>query len=213
MLVERVLLYLIPLVLSLTVHEFAHAWSAWRLGDDTASRMGRMTLNPISHIDPIGTLLLPILGVPFGWAKPVPVNPARFRRDVNMRAGMALTAAAGPLSNVLLAVVAAVAFGLLARFAPHTLETGLGTGELLSALLRINVALALFNLIPVPPLDGSRIMDWFLPVRLQPAWERVAGFAPFLLLGVIFFGGRLIAVPGAYVLGLLVDLIYAIGAA
>ena len=195
MLVERVLLYLIPLVLSLTVHEFAHAWSAWRLGDDTASRMGRMTLNPISHIDPIGTLLLPILGVPFGWAKPVPVNPARFRRDVNMRAGMALTAAAGPLSNVLLAVVAAVAFGLLARFAPHTLETGLGTGELLSALLRINVALAIFNLIPVPPLDGSRIVDGFLPYRLRPQWQAIERFAPFLLVGVFLFGWRVIGAP------------------
>ena len=75
----------VPLVLSLSVHEWAHAWSAWRLGDDTAARMGRMTVNPLAHIDPVGTLLLPLLGVPFGWAKPVPVNPARFRRDIHMR--------------------------------------------------------------------------------------------------------------------------------
>src|SRR5574340_1315088 len=93
---QRGLMMLIPLVLSLSVHEFAHAWSAWKLGDDTADRMGRLTLNPIAHVDPIGTLLLPLLGVPFGWARPVPVNPARFRRNVNMNTGMAMTAAAGP---------------------------------------------------------------------------------------------------------------------
>ena len=90
-------------ILSLSFHEFAHAWSAWKLGDDTASREGRLTLNPVSHIDLLGTIILPLLGVPFGWAKPVPVNPARFRRDVNMSTGMAITATAGPLSNVLLA--------------------------------------------------------------------------------------------------------------
>src|SRR5688572_26569558 len=94
---------LIPLVLSLTVHEWAHAMSAYRLGDDTAAREGRLTLNPIVHIDPLGTLLLPLMGVPFGWAKPVPVVPTRFRRDVNMSTGMMITAAAGPFSNLVLA--------------------------------------------------------------------------------------------------------------
>src|SRR5689334_23219884 len=97
--------YLIPLILSLTVHEWAHAYSAFRLGDDTASRQGRLTLNPIPHIDPIGTILCPLLGIPFGWAKPVPVNPLRFNRGVSMRTGMMITAAAGPLSNLVLAVL------------------------------------------------------------------------------------------------------------
>jgi Zn-dependent protease len=109
---------LIPLILSLTVHEFAHAWSAYRLGDDTASRMGRLTLNPLAHIDPIGTVLLPLLGIPFGWARPVPINPARFRRSMRMSTGMMITAAAGPLANVILAVACTVAYGLLLRFAP-----------------------------------------------------------------------------------------------
>src|SRR5512143_3587864 len=105
------IIVLIPLWVSLSVHECAHAWAAWRLGDDTARLLGRMTLNPMAHVDPIGTLLLPLLGVPFGWAKPVPVQPHRFRRTVSMRTGMMITALAGPLSNVLLA---AIGLGVLA---------------------------------------------------------------------------------------------------
>ncbi|HMF44095.1 MAG TPA: site-2 protease family protein, partial [Polyangia bacterium] len=93
------------MLLSLTVHEWAHAWSAYRLGDDTASKLGRLTLNPIAHIDPFGSLILPLLHIPFGWAKPVPVNPTRFRKGVNISTGMIITAAAGPLANVVLAVL------------------------------------------------------------------------------------------------------------
>src|SRR4051812_47199579 len=91
----------IPVLLSLTVHEWAHAWTAWRLGDDTAKMLGRVSLNPVDHIDPVGTLLLPLLGVPFGWAKPVPINPVRFHGNVSMAMGVLLTAAAGPISNLL----------------------------------------------------------------------------------------------------------------
>ncbi len=217
-LLQRVML-LIPLLLSLTVHEYAHAWSAWKLGDDTASRMGRLTLNPVPHIDPFGTILLPLAlmltgaGVMFGWAKPVPVNPARFRRDVGMGSGMAITAAAGPLANVVLALLAAIAFGVLYRVSPQSLLRGTGVRELLESLLGGNVALALFNLLPVPPLDGSRIVDGFMPYRLRPAWDRVTAFAPFLLMGVFFFGARIIAWPAAYAFDLLGHLIRFIGAA
>jgi Zn-dependent protease len=194
---------LIPLVLSLTVHEFAHAWSAWRLGDDTASRMGRLTLNPLAHIDPIGTFLLPLLGVPFGWAKPVPINPARFRRGVRMSTGVMITAAAGPLSNVVLAVLCTVGYGLLIRFAPDAAAPGSGTRELLLIMIQLNVALAIFNMIPVPPLDGSRVLDGLMPLRLRPAWEGFTRFAPFLLLAV-FIGARYImAGPVGAVYGLL----------
>ncbi len=210
---------LIPLILSLSVHEYAHAWSARRLGDDTASRAGRMTLNPIVHVDPIGTLLLPLAlmlmgnGLMFGWAKPVPVDPARFRRGVHMGRGMAWTAAAGPASNLLLAVLAAVTIGLLARAAPGALGRGGGVIELLVNLLQVNIALALFNLIPVPPLDGSRIVDGYVSARLRPAWERVTALAPFLLLAVFFFGGRLISGPFMVVFNLLANLVNVIGAA
>lgn len=210
---------LIPLLLSLSVHEFAHAWSADRLGDDTARRQGRLTLNPIPHIDPLGTLILPLFlmlsgtGFLFGWAKPVPVNPTGFRRGVHMGRGMAWTAAAGPLSNVLLAIVAAVILGLLLRFAPDTLHPGGGVQELLVNLLRINIILALFNMIPVPPLDGSRIVDGYVSARLRPAWERVTALAPFLLLAVFFFGGRIISGPFMVVFDLLANLVNFIGAA
>jgi Zn-dependent protease len=197
------LLIIVPLVLSLTVHEYAHAWSAFRLGDDTAARMGRLTLNPIPHIDLLGTLILPLLGIPFGWAKPVPVDPTRFRRDVPWRTGMALTAAAGPLANVVLAVVATVVFGLLARLAPEVLAGVRGLQPLLVMVITLNVTLALFNLIPVPPLDGSRIVAGLLPNHLRAGWDAFSRLAPFLILGIMFFGGRIIAGPSGYVIGLL----------
>jgi Zn-dependent protease len=203
------LMLVIPLVLSLTVHEFAHAWSAWKLGDDTAARSGRLSLNPLVHIDPIGTLLLPLIGVPFGWAKPVPVNPAAFRRGVNMRRGMALTAAAGPIANVLLAVLATVVYGLLSRFAPDLLVTP-GVRPLILILIQLNVNLALFNLIPIPPLDGSRVVDGFMPERLRPQWERVTAFAPFFLVAIFLFAGRILAGPSDFVLGVLQHLLNAI---
>jgi Zn-dependent protease len=182
-------------ILSLSIHEFAHAWSAWKLGDDTAARQGRLTLNPLAHVDPIGTLLLPLLGVPFGWARPVPVDPARFRRGVSMGRGMAITAAAGPLSNVLLAAVSAVLLGIAARFTPSLVEEGSAGLFFLLGMLQLNVGLAIFNLIPVPPLDGSRVVAWILPYRLRDQWHALEQFAPFLLLGVFWFGGRLVAGP------------------
>ncbi len=201
---------LVPLILSLTVHEYAHGWTARRLGDDTAERAGRLSLNPLVHIDWLGTVLLPLLGIPFGWAKPVPVDPSRFRRGVRMGTGMALTASAGPISNVILAVVATVAYGALVRFSPGTLDGTPGVAALLQSVIGINVSLALFNLIPVPPLDGSRIVDGFMPYRLRPQWEAFSRLAPFLLIGVMLLGGRLIAGPASYVFGLLNRLFAAI---
>jgi Zn-dependent protease len=194
LLLERVML-LIPVLLSLTVHEFAHAWSAWLMGDDTAARLGRLTLNPLSHIDPIGTLILPLLGVPFGWAKPVPINPARFRREISMGKGMMISAGAGPASNVVLAVTFTVIYGLLLRWAPDWLGASPGMVELLRSLIVVNVGLALFNLLPVPPLDGSRIVEGFLPYRLREAWAGFSRFAPLLLLAVVFYGGAVLSGP------------------
>ncbi|WNG41731.1 site-2 protease family protein [Archangium violaceum] len=201
---------LIPLVLSLSVHEFAHAWSARLLGDDTAERMGRLTLNPLAHIHPIGTLLLPLLGIPFGWARPVPVDATRFRRDIPMRTGWMITAAAGPLSNLFLAAVSALAFGLTMRWAPDFLLANPGLRSLLGIMVVINVVLALFNLLPVPPLDGSRVVEGLLPQRLLGAWQRVLALGPVLLIGILFFGGRLIQGPRDYVVGLMERLIFGI---
>lgn len=200
------LLWLPISILSLSFHEFAHAWSAWKLGDDTAAREGRLTLNPLSHVDLLGTILLPLLGVPFGWAKPVPVNPARFRRDVTMAKGMAITASAGPLSNVLLATVAAALLGLGARFAPDLVAPDGAAAFFLVATMRMNVGLALFNMLPVPPLDGSRIVAWLLPYRLQQQWHQLEQFAPFLLIAVFWYGGRLVAGPISFVTDLLFGL-------
>lgn len=209
---KRAVLLFVPLILSLAVHEFAHAWSAYKLGDDTAARAGRLTLNPFAHADLVGTIIFPLLGVPFGWAKPVPVDPTRFRHSVNMRTGMAITASAGPISNVVLAVLVTTVFALLARFAPEFLETDNGIRQLLVTAIYLNVNLAIFNLIPVPPLDGSRIVDGFLPYRFRPQWERLMAFSPFLLVAVFIFAGRIISGPSNFVLGLLSQLAYAIGA-
>jgi Zn-dependent protease len=193
-------------ILSLSVHEFAHAWAAWRLGDDTAAREGRLTLNPLSHIDLLGTIVLPLLGVPFGWAKPVPVDPSRFRRDVSMGRGMAITASAGPLSNVLLALLASIGLGLAFRYAPGLVETGQPGRFFLVNMVLLNVGLALFNLIPIPPLDGSRIVAWVLPYRLRNQWHELERFAPVLLIGIFWFGGRLVSGPIQAVAALLFEL-------
>jgi len=175
---------LIVLLLSLTVHEFFHAWSAWKLGDDTAARMGRLTLNPIPHIDLFGTILLPIMGAPIGWAKPVPVNPARFRRGVSMATGDTIVSVAGPLSNLGLGLLCAVAYGLVKRFS----EGGEGMVPVFGLLYRfmiVNAGLALFNILPIPPLDGGHVAGNHVPYRWRPAWEQYAQVAPFVLMGLV----------------------------
>jgi Zn-dependent protease len=151
---------------SLTVHEAAHAWTAEQLGDSTARRLGRVSLNPLVHIDPIGTVLLPLIAVLsnfplIGWAKPVPVD---MRQLAHPRRDFAVIAAAGPLSNIGLAVIAAV----LVRFAGETS----GTERFLVGFLQTNVFLAVFNLLPVPPLDGSRVLLSILPLSLARAFVR-----------------------------------------
>lgn len=192
---------LVPVWLSLTVHEFAHAWSAFKLGDTTAREQGRLTLNPLSHIDVFGTLILPLLGVPFGWAKPVPVNPLRFDRRYSMRKGMLITAAAGPISNLLLALIVAVILGVQLRIDPGSLRGGSPFTLLLVMMMQINVALAIFNLLPIYPLDGSRIADGVMPDRLRPQWDKFCRIAPFLLIAVFLFGaGLLIQKPAQLIL-------------
>jgi len=190
------------MILSLSVHEFAHARVAFALGDDTASSQGRMTLNPLSHIDVFGTILIPILalfagGLPLiGWAKPVPVTPVRFTRKVNMRFGMAIVAVAGPLSNGLLAILSLVAYRVVFPGQALAIDAvGEGTlaalGYLLSVLVYMNLGLMIFNLLPLPPLDGSRL----LPRRFDSLQERIRPFSYILLMGILFFLGGIIFLP------------------
>lgn len=178
-------------VLSLTVHEYFHAWAAFRLGDDTAKRMGRLTLNPIAHIDFIGTILLPLflalVGQPaLGWAKPVPFDPTKFRRGISMSLGDVLVSIAGPLSNLGLALVATTLLGVLRPIAPELVTADSPLAGLLVGFIVVNVGLALFNLIPVPPLDGSRVVGGLLPRGMREVWGRLLAFGPILLLGLMY---------------------------
>ena len=201
----RIIFVLIPMILALTVHEYAHAWVAYRLGDDTAARMGRLTLNPISHIDPIGTLLIPIIGlssgVPFfGWAKPVPVSPVQFTRKLSMKTGMMLTAAAGPISNLIFALVMTVLLAFIGPLALEDLAAGVTSGtvavvRLVGWTLVINVGLFVFNLLPIPPLDGSKVLAGILPERHAHYLEFLSRYSFVLFIGILIVGGRVIGYP------------------
>lgn len=197
--VQRLILTLIPMILSLTVHECAHAASAYALGDRTAKDAGRLTLNPGPHIDVLGTLILPgfaaiVGGVPFfGWARPTPFRADRFRKGVNPRLGAAIVSAAGPLSNIALSLLSIAILALLAR-AHVSLWTVVQDGDdqmprptggaaLLFTLFQLNLGLAAFNLIPVPPLDGHRL----LPPQFDPLLRPLARYGLLVLLGVMFF--------------------------
>ena len=185
-LLRDLVVYLVPMILSLSVHEFAHAFVATRLGDDTPTADERVTLSPLAHIDPLGTLIVPALSIVLsgaafiGWARPVGVNPARFHRGVSMRFGMALVAVAGPLSNLLLALLAA---GALSRFPLHADPSPRldALHALLAATFSINVGLCIFNLLPIPPLDGSRV----LPRSMDELVEQMTTYSTYLIAAVV----------------------------
>jgi Zn-dependent protease len=196
----------VVLLFSLSVHESAHAWMAWKLGDETAMRLGRVSLNPIVHIDPIGTLLFPLIqiftNVPLlGWAKPTPYNPANFRRDVSMRTGHVLVAAAGPVSNFLLALVFTGVLVVLVRGGlVQSRDSFLLTLTVLG--IQLNVLLALFNLVPIPPLDGSKVASFGLRGDLGDKYDRIVGPYGFAILMLLLITGAL-----GYVLGPIQNLI------
>ena len=184
--------WVIPVLFAITLHEAAHGWAALKLGDDTAKRLGRVTLNPIRHVHPVGTILLPgaliALGAPFvfGFAKPVPVNPARLR---NPRGGMVLVALAGPGMNILLACVSAVLLHAATAFPASLAEWWRVTFTL---GIVINLVLAIFNMLPVPPLDGGRVVHGLLPPRHAERFARLERFGIVAVL-VAFFIVPLIA--------------------
>jgi len=204
---STILARLIILFLAVPIHEWAHAWSAYQLGDDTASLQGRLTLNPLAHLDPIGSLLLLFAG--FGWGKPVPVNPYRMR--VNPRVGMAMSAAAGPLSNFILAMLFAIPF----RLGWIDWYTGsLSISTLLMIAIEINLSLMLFNLIPVYPLDGEKVLIGLLPSRWGNSLLRLRQMGTLILAALIFVLPRLgldligMAITPVYVLIMRLLLLY-----
>ncbi len=230
-------LVLIPaLVIAIVFHEVAHGYAARLLGDPTASERGRLTLNPIAHVDPVGTLLVPgalaLLGGPvFGWAKPVPVNKWRLG---NPRFGMMAVAAAGPASNFVLALLGAVLLGLsMPDGIGFADESGAGASLLVNAagepqwlatglfyFILVNLFLGLFNLLPIPPFDGSHIVGGLLPARMRAAWEKLQGIGMALILGLVaiswVFGtswlGDLLLPPVSYAMGFFLTLADAIHA-
>lgn len=196
----QVLIAMVVLLFSLSIHESAHAWTAERFGDSTGRYLGRITLNPVAHIDPIGTILFPLLGMMtgfiFGWAKPVPVNTANLR---NPRRDHVLIAAAGPASNVMAAVFFLIGLKFLVGFfaeeinASHTVIYPLYL--LCSTGVILNTILAVFNLIPVPPLDGSWVLAGLLPSQFEGLFDAIRPYS-FILLLVLLWSGFLDLILG-----------------
>ena len=167
----------IPLLYSIIIHELAHGWVAYFMGDSTAKYQGRLTLNPLKHLDPVGTAMLFIFG--FGWARPVPVN---FQHLRSARLGLILVSSAGIIANMIFAFLAVLLLRLLSPSPSGS------TGLFLYYLAQINIMLASFNLIPIPPLDGSKILMGFMSERLQYAFSRLEPFGFFIIIGLLYLG-------------------------
>lgn len=189
--IQDVLYSLPALIIGLTLHEFAHGYVAYRLGDPTAKNMGRLTLNPIKHLDPLGAIFLVIFKI--GWAKPVPVNPFHFRGD--RKKGMLWVSLAGPATNLLIAVATAVAWKLVE-------PRGETLVMVLFDIFYINLILAVFNIIPVPPLDGSKILAGLLPGRYSHVIYNIERYGYIVLVLLMLLGViRAVLVPVVYLIG------------
>jgi len=187
-------IWYILLVLSLTFHEYGHAWSAKQLGDDTAERMGRLTLNPIVHLDPIFTVLMPLLFLfaPGGAAassificaaKPVPVNPFNLRRPTR---DMMITSAAGPAMNIVLALFFTAAYWFHTEV--REIDVDRNSSKMIMTAIQLNLGLAIFNMLPIPPLDGHRVLGYFLPANLRERYYDFGRHGFLILIGLMYFG-------------------------
>ena len=179
----NIVLSVVPSLLCITFHEVSHGYVAYRLGDTTAKDAGRLTLNPLKHIDPMGLLMMVVFK--FGWAKPVPVNMMRFRSP---KRGMALTALAGPVSNLLMAVAAVAIFRVCCLWITDIDVLSYLWLVLIGVVAQVNIGLAVFNLLPIPPLDGSRIFGLFLPERWTYTLERYSQQITLVLMVLLFLG-------------------------
>ncbi|GMR20631.1 MAG: site-2 protease family protein [Gammaproteobacteria bacterium] len=180
----------LPILFAITVHEVAHGWVAKQLGDPTAERMGRLTLNPIKHIDPVGTVLVPVLllltaGVAIGWAKPVPVTWENLRRP---KRDMALVALAGPASNLIMAILWGVAIKLAINLPPSAIWLAQPLAHMAQWGILINILLMVFNLLPIPPLDGGRVAVGLLPRSLGWQLGRLEPYGFFIIIGLMMTG-------------------------
>jgi Zn-dependent protease len=178
---------IITLLIAFTVHEFAHAWTAHFFGDNTAKDSGRLTLNPMAHLDPVGTLMLIMAG--FGWAKPVPVNP--YVLNMRSRSALMWVSLAGPFSNFMLALMAAIPIraGLISLSGLFQNSSFLPSpSSFLIEFIWINLALTFFNLIPLAPLDGEKIADYFLPPSWSRIFDQIRPYGPIILLAILFVG-------------------------
>ncbi len=193
---ELLAVKILVLVFSVVVHEVAHGWVAYKLGDNTAHDAGRLTLNPLPHIDPLGSIVIPLIlsftgGIMFGWAKPVPVNPGRLNNPMNDHPKVA---AAGPISNLLLALVFSVLLGLTVAIGGYPPGAYGGHAEpslvmflftMFQTGVMINVVLAVFNLLPLPPLDGSWILSRFLPYEARANYENLRRYGMLIVIGFL----------------------------
>jgi Zn-dependent protease len=174
------MIFRIPaLLIALTIHEYAHARVAVAFGDPTPRIMGRLTLNPVAHLDPLGLIMLWIFR--FGWAKPVPINPNNF---ANWKSGMIWVSLAGPLANILVAFITAILFSLLVKL---DLLSSVAA-KIISFTYMYNIVFAIFNLIPLPPLDGSKVLSTLLPGHQSSWFDQIEPYAPFILMGLIYLG-------------------------
>jgi len=179
----------IPVIFAITLHEVAHGWVANKLGDGTAKMLGRLTVNPIKHIDPIGTIVVPLVmvlmtGFAFGWAKPVPVNARNLK---NPRRDMAIVAVAGPIANVLMALFW-VFFLKFVSMVVTDINIAKGLMAMANAGIIINLVLFVFNLFPIPPLDGSKVLAGFVPPSVSDILDKIEPYGFFIVLGLLYFG-------------------------
>ncbi|MGD9152877.1 MAG: site-2 protease family protein [Gammaproteobacteria bacterium] len=188
--IQKIIVWGPPILFAITVHEVAHGWMALKLGDKTALMLGRLTLNPLKHIDMIGTVIIPLIlllfsPIIFGWAKPVPVNPNNLKKP---RRDMAFVAIAGPISNIIMALIWAAIMKIGSILMGHGLQFALPIVLMGRAGILINLVLMILNLIPIPPLDGSRVVAAILPPKLAYQYDRIAPYGFFILLLLLITG-------------------------